>query len=83
MTVLGVIGFLALGFTFLGAIGGGALGIILGRYLGRKISKKIATKGINLTEFDIFVIRVQCLIKWVFCIYDVRLKLSYSSTKLI
>ncbi|CAD8089429.1 unnamed protein product [Paramecium sonneborni] len=64
MTVLGVIGFLALGFTFLGAIGGGAIGIILGRYLGRKISKKIATKGINLTEFDIFVIRVKCLLKW-------------------
>lgn len=65
MTVLGVIGFLALGFTFLGAIGGGAIGIILGRYLGRKISKKIATKGINLTEFDIFIIRVKCLVKWV------------------
>ncbi|CAD8163996.1 unnamed protein product [Paramecium pentaurelia] len=64
MTVLGVIGFLALGFTFLGAIGGGAIGIILGRYLGRKISKKIATKGINLTEFDIFIIRVKCLLKW-------------------
>ncbi|CAD8148626.1 unnamed protein product [Paramecium octaurelia] len=64
MTVFGVIGFLALGFTFLGAIGGGAIGIILGRYLGRKISKKIATKGINLTEFDIFVIRVKCLLKW-------------------
>ncbi|CAD8154893.1 unnamed protein product [Paramecium pentaurelia] len=64
MAVLGVIGFLALGFTFLGAIGGGAIGIILGRYLGRKISKKIATKGINLTEFDIFVIRVKCLLRW-------------------
>ncbi|CAD8068534.1 unnamed protein product [Paramecium sonneborni] len=64
MTVLGMIGFLALGFTFLGAIGGGAIGIILGRYLGRKISKRIATKGINVTEFDIFVIRVKCLLKW-------------------
>lgn len=66
MGVLGVIGFLALGFTFLGAIGGGAIGMLLGRYLGKKISKKIATKKINLTEFDILVIRVECLLKWVF-----------------
>lgn len=66
MSVLGVIGFLALGFTFLGAIGGGAIGMLLGRYLGKKISKKIATKKINLTEFDIFEIRVECLLKWVF-----------------
>lgn len=69
MGVLGVIGFLALGFTFLGAIGGGAIGMLLGRYLGKKISKKIATKKINLTEFDILVIRVECLLKWVFKFY--------------
>lgn len=69
MTVFGVIGFLVLGFTAVGALGGGAVGVILGRYFGSKIQKKIATKGINLTEFDIFVIRVKCLIKWVLNIF--------------
>lgn len=65
MTVLGLLGFLALGFTVVGAIGGSVLGIVLGRYIGRKISKRVSAKGSTMTEWDIFVIRVKCLIKWV------------------
>lgn len=70
MTLLGFLGFVAVGFTIFGAIGGGALGIILGRYGGRKISKKIQKSGI-LNEFDIFKVRMQCVMKWVFnlCVF--------------
>lgn len=65
MSILGLLGFLALGFTIIGGIGGGILGLALGRYLGRKLSKSITTKGVTITEFEVFVLRMKCIIKWV------------------
>ncbi|KAM3144421.1 hypothetical protein pb186bvf_003585 [Paramecium bursaria] len=64
MTVLGFLGFVSLGFTIFGAIGGGVLGILLGRYIGQKISKKIASKGTQLTKFDLLSIRIKCVLRW-------------------
>lgn len=39
MTILGLLGFVALGFTVIGFIAGGALGLIVGRYAGRRLKK--------------------------------------------
>lgn len=67
MTLLGLVGFLVLGFTILGGIGGGVLGIVLGRIVGKKIHKKNQLTDIQMTYFDILIIRVSCLLKWVIC----------------
>ena len=37
MAVFAVLGFMALGFTFIGGIAGGVVGAIIGRTIGRKI----------------------------------------------
>lgn len=39
MAILGMIGFLALGFTIMGMIAGGLFGVMLGRYAGKRIKK--------------------------------------------
>lgn len=39
MAFLGMVGFLALGFTIMGMIAGGVLGVMLGRYAGRRMKK--------------------------------------------
>ncbi len=37
--MLGFIGFIALGFTVIGVIAGGVLGVIMGRYAGKRIKR--------------------------------------------
>lgn len=39
MAFMGIVGFLALGFTIMGMIAGGVLGVMLGRYAGRRMKK--------------------------------------------
>jgi len=39
MAMLGFIGFIALGFTVIGVIAGGVLGVIMGRYAGKRIKR--------------------------------------------
>lgn len=36
---MGMLGFLALGFTIMGMIAGGVLGVMLGRYAGKRVKK--------------------------------------------
>lgn len=62
MTVLSVIGFLALSFTIIGGIAGGVLGLGLGRYAGRKLKKKIKNKG-PLTQEELYITKLECLLK--------------------
>lgn len=63
MAILGVLGFVALGFTIVGMVVGGVLGILLGRYAGKRIKKKLEQTN-NLLEFDVYEIRIRCFIKW-------------------
>lgn len=42
---MGVIGFVALGFTIFGLLAGGVLGIMLGRYAGRRLRKQYQLSG--------------------------------------
>jgi membrane associated rhomboid family serine protease len=65
MTTLGVLGFVGLGLNIFGAVGGICIGCFLGRYFGKKISKRLYSKNGNLKEYDIFLIRLQCVLKWV------------------
>lgn len=62
MTTLGFIGFVGSGFNVFGAIGGVCAGIFMGRYAGQKISKKFIKKKGKLREFDIFTLRLRCVI---------------------
>lgn len=63
MTILGMLGFVVLGFTIFGLIAGGALGIVIGRYAGRRLRKQYQNKKV-LVEYDVYEIRVRCYIKW-------------------
>lgn len=63
MAFMGIVGFLALGFTIMGMIAGGVLGVMLGRYAGRRMKKTFASQKV-LLEFDIYSIRLRCFIKW-------------------
>jgi hypothetical protein len=69
VTAFGFVGFVGLGFNIFGAAGGGAAGFFLGRYAGQKINKKIYKKNGQLKEFDIYVVRIRCVLRWVliFC----------------
>ena len=58
MTCLGFVGFVAVGFTIFGLIGGGCLGICIGRYTGYKITKKISKKTGSFSHFEIYFIRI-------------------------
>lgn len=60
---MGIVGFLALGFTIMGMIAGGVLGVMLGRYAGRRMKKTFTSQKV-LLEFDIYSIRLRCFIKW-------------------
>lgn len=60
---MGMLGFLALGFTIMGMIAGGVLGVMLGRYAGKRV-KKTFNQSNGLLEFDIYEIRARCFIKW-------------------
>lgn len=73
---MGFVGFVGLGFNVFGAIGGVCAGFFLGRYAGNKyeinvsrISKKMFKSSGKLKEFDIFIVRLRCVIKWVNYIY--------------
>ncbi|CAD8114368.1 unnamed protein product [Paramecium primaurelia] len=63
MAFMGIVGFLALGFTIMGMIAGGVLGVMLGRYAGRRMKKTFTSQKV-LLEFDIYSIRLRCYIKW-------------------
>lgn len=62
MTVLSVIGFLALSFTIVGGIAGGVLGLTLGKYAGRKLKKKMKKKG-PVSQEELFRTKLECLLK--------------------
>ncbi len=63
MTLLSVIGFLALSFTIIGGIAGGVLGLTIGRYAGKKLKKRIKKKG-PITQEALFITKLDCLIKF-------------------
>jgi len=63
MTVLSVIGFLALSFTIIGGIAGGVLGLTIGRYAGKKLKKRIKNKG-PITQEALYSTKLDCLIKF-------------------
>lgn len=65
VTAFGFIGFVGLGFNVFGAAGGGAAGFFLGRYAGQKVTKKIYKKHGNLKEYDLFILRLRCVLRWV------------------
>lgn len=64
MTCLGFVGFVAVGFTVIGLVGGGCLGICLGRYTGKKITKKISKKNGLFTHFETYFIRILASLSW-------------------
>jgi membrane protein DedA with SNARE-associated domain len=63
MILIGAIGFLAFGFAIAGILGGGFLGLVIGRYAGKRITKTLANKK-EVREIDIYEIRVRSYLKW-------------------
>jgi hypothetical protein len=64
MACLGFVGFVAVGFTIVGLVGGGCVGICIGRYTGHKITKKYTKKNGMFCHFQIYNIRVLAALQW-------------------
>lgn len=65
MIILGLICFLGTGFNVFGFLGGVFVGFFVGRYAGQKISKRIIKKHGELNQFDVFTVRLKCVMIWV------------------
>jgi membrane protein YqaA with SNARE-associated domain len=60
--VLGLVGFVASGFFFIGIIAGGVVGGALGWLVGKRIKKR-KKRNKNLKHIDLFIISIGCYIK--------------------
>ncbi|CAK77527.1 unnamed protein product (macronuclear) [Paramecium tetraurelia] len=63
MILLGAIGFFVFGFALVGGIGGGVLGVFGGHQVGKRIKKTLQNKQ-DITEIDIYDIRIRTILKW-------------------